>query len=265
MLRLHEKREDRKLNEPRKYPMSDVKLLWGLSAARCAFPGCRDECVEEATNKDGPVVLGKIAHIVAHSREKGPRSDPLFPAEQLDRYENWILLCGRDHDIVDGQPNTYTVEDLRRWKTEHELWVRQRLSVEIPGVTFAELEVVTKGLLAANFQDDYSFALTNPREKMNRNGLTEKIDFLVKIGFSKVREVAEFVNFAGQMYPDFAEHLKSGFVKKYSEFKEQGVEGDALFEALHQFASGSSHDFRRQAAGLAVLMYLFEICEVFER
>lgn len=252
------------MSDARKYPVSDVKLLWGLAAARCCFPACHVECVEQATEQDQSVVLGKIAHIVAHS-EEGPRADPSFPIERRDRYENWVLLCGRHHDVVDGQPNTYTVADLRHWKTKHEDWVRESLSAEIPSVSFAELEIVTKGIIAAPLPEDLSFTLTAPREKLNRNGLTERVSLYVTIGFSKVREVADFVNFAGQLYPDFAEQLKAGFVTKYNELKGQGIEGDALFEALHQFASGGSHEFRRQAAGLAVLMYLFEICEVFER
>jgi hypothetical protein len=34
---------------------------------------------------------------------------------------------------------------------------------------------------------------------------------------------------------------------------------------LRQFSCGNSPDFKRAAAGLAVLSYLFERCEVFER
>lgn len=252
------------MSAARKYPVSDVKLLWGLAAARCSFQDCRVECVEQATEQDQAVVLGKIGHIVAHS-EDGPRGDPEFPIELRDQYRNWILLCGTHHDVVDGQPNTYTIADLRNWKTKHEDWVRERLSAEIPSVGFAELEIVTKGIIAAPLPEDLSYTLTAPHEKLNRNGLTERVNLYVTIGFSKVREVADFVNVGGRLYPDFGEKLKAGFVNKYNELKGQGIEGDALFEALHQFASGQSHDFRRQAAGLAVLMYLFEICEIFER
>jgi uncharacterized protein YydD (DUF2326 family) len=32
----------------RKYPSADVKILYGLAAARCAFPDCREELVERA-------------------------------------------------------------------------------------------------------------------------------------------------------------------------------------------------------------------------
>lgn len=248
----------------RQYFQSDIKVLWGLAAGRCGFPDCRVECAEEATAQDRAVPLGEMAHIVAHANQ-GPRADPAYPAELRDRYENLILLCAHHHELVDKQENTYTIDDLRHWKAGHELWVRGRLTAEIPSITFAEMEMVTKGLLAAPLSEDYSFTLTTPRDKLNRNGLTERVNFLVTIGFSKVREVAKFVNFIGQVVPDFGDALKAGFIGKYNELKEQGIEGDALFEALHQFASGDSRDFRHQAAGLAVLMYLFEICEVFER
>jgi hypothetical protein len=46
--------------------------------------------------------------------------------------------------------------------------------------------------------------------------------------------------------------------------KNEGVEGDILFDELHMFSSMDSNSFEYQAAGLAVLVYLFEKCEVFE-
>jgi hypothetical protein len=89
----------------------DVKLLFGLSAGMCAFPTCRELCIVEATDFDPAVIVGKIAHIRAHS-DQGPRSDPHLSIAERNRYDNWILLCGTHHDMVDGQANTYTVQDL---------------------------------------------------------------------------------------------------------------------------------------------------------
>jgi len=37
----------------------------------------------------------------------------------------------------------------------------------------------------------------------------------------------------------------------------EGIKGDALFESLHKFSYGHSSDFKKAAAGLAVLSYLF--------
>jgi hypothetical protein len=65
--------------------------------------------------------------------------------------------------------------------------------------------------------------------------------------------------------PDFPEKLKSGFLAEYQRLCTAGMTGDALFESLHKFSCGNSSDFRKAAAGLAVLSYLFEKCEVFER
>lgn len=110
----------------RRYPIHDVKVLWGLSAGRCAFPGCREICIAPAMHEDGPAVIGDIAHIVAHAGE-GPRADPEFPTDQLDTYGNWIVLCANHHRLVDAQTSTYTVPMLREWKQRHEAWVVERL------------------------------------------------------------------------------------------------------------------------------------------
>jgi hypothetical protein len=238
-------------------------MLWGFAAARCGFPGCRVECVEKATDKDPAVVLGKIAHIAAHG-DKGPRADRSLALSARDRYDNWILLCGPHHDIVDGQPNTYTVNDLKTWKAEHELWVRQSLAYALPEVGFAELEIVTKGILQNSTPGPVTFTLTAPQEKMRRNGLSVRIAILVTMGLSKVQEVEAFIASVVRVIPAFAEDLKAGFTRRYAYLRQDGITGDALFESLHEFASGASRDFTRQAAGLAVLMYLFERCEVFE-
>ena len=65
----------------RSYRDKDLKLLWGLAAARCSFPECHVPCVAEDTGKDPTVVLGKIAHIVAHS-DDGPRGDRTMPLKE---------------------------------------------------------------------------------------------------------------------------------------------------------------------------------------
>jgi hypothetical protein len=77
-------------------------------------------------------------------------------------------------------------------------------------------------------------------------------------------EVEQFVQSVARLDSHFPERLKTGFVTRYNDFLANGVSGDALFEALHDFASCSSSNFDRQGAGLGVLCYLFQKCEVFE-
>jgi hypothetical protein len=73
------------------------------------------------------VLVGEIAHIVAQS-PSGPRRNAEVPGGNVDGYGNLILLCHEHHELVDQQHHTYPIERLLQFKTDHEQWVRTRLS-----------------------------------------------------------------------------------------------------------------------------------------
>ncbi len=248
----------------RQYPPPDVKILYGRASGRCSFPHCRVDVTLPETLGDRDKPIGKIAHIVGHSAN-GPRGDSTYPKEKLDTYENWILLCPTCHDKVDVQSNTYTIDDLRKIKSEHELWVRNSLVFEIPQIGFAELEVIAKGISGSAMPPSEDFSLIPPQEKMDKNGLTDKVHFLLTMGMSKSSEVSSYVQHVSRIDPHFPERLNAGFIKEYERLRSNGLLGDALFESLRDFSAGGSSEFKRQAAGLAVLVYLFELCEIFEK
>lgn len=248
----------------RKYRSPDVKILYGRAAARCAFPKCRKEVVLDPDPTDGRKQIGKIAHIVGHS-DSGPRGDATYPRDKLDTYENWVLLCPTCHDTVDAFTNTHSVSSLRNLKGGHEEWVSQRLTTEIPNVGFAELEVVTKAIAQNETIESNDLTLTPPIDKIRKNGLTGGSQRLITMGLSQAKEVGHFVEHIAQIDGEFPERLKAGFTAEYSRLKAAGATGDRLFEELRAFAGGPTSDFRRQAAGLVVLSYLFECCDVFEK
>ncbi len=250
--------------EPRKHPLQDVKILYGLAAGRCAFPTCRKEVVLESDPVDGRKQIGKIAHIVGHS-DSGPRGDAAYPRNKLDTYENWVLLCPTCHDTVDALTSANDVKTLRSLKADHEQWVSQKLAIAIPEIGFAELEIVTKAIAQNCPPENKDLTLTPPVAKILKNGLTGRSQLLITMGLSKAREVREFVEHVSQVDSDFPERLKAGFVAEYDRLKTGGVAGDLLFESLRAFAGGSAQNFSRQAAGLVVLSYLFERCEIFEK
>ena len=103
------------------------QILWGKAGATCSFPGCRRQLVKDASLDDREVLAGEIAHIVAQ-RQGGPRRDNEVPGGIIDGYCNLILLCNEHHELVDHQQNTYPVDRLLQFKTDHEEWVRSRLS-----------------------------------------------------------------------------------------------------------------------------------------
>lgn len=98
----------------------DIKRLYGLSA------GCCNICKKQLFEND--VHFGEMAHIIAHSSEKNaPRSNGCGGDNS---YDNLILLCPNCHTQVDQDPSSYSVEDLHKFKCEHENSIRNSLQAD---------------------------------------------------------------------------------------------------------------------------------------
>lgn len=106
-----------------KVPDKEARILYLRSGGKCAFPGCGKDLIEPGNSQDDHAFIGKIAHIVADSRQ-GPRGKSSLTDEERDRHENLVLLCGVCHDIIDQQPLTYSVSVLRAMKVDHEERIR---------------------------------------------------------------------------------------------------------------------------------------------
>ncbi len=251
------------MRRTRSYQDRELKLLWGMAAARCAFPDCQIVLVAPPTKSDPSVVLGQVSHIVG-LEDDGPRGDPAYPDSLRNKYENLILLCPGHHSLVDGQDSSYSTDTLKNWKVAHERWVLMTLAAQMPRVSFAELEFVTNAMTSNPCPPTESFVLVPPKEKMERNGLTAHVGSLLTMGLAKSQEVAAFIERAADIDPEFPERLKGRFVAEYIKHRNSGLSGDALFQELRVLASRGSQAFEKQAAGIAVLSYLFEKCEVFE-
>ena len=239
-------------------------LLWSRSGGICCFPNCNVQCVEEATNGDPSAVIGRIAHIEAKS-DTGPRANLALSHLQRDDYPNLILLCPTHHQVVDSRESTYTVDDLRRWKKDRETRLLQFMAQGMVSITFAELETITQALVNTDKPLSDSISVIAPREKMNRNGLTERVGNLINIGLIQAKQVQQFVETMSGIDNTFINRLTSGFVNEYQQQRQVGLQGDSLFEAMLLFSAQGRLEIQYQCAGLAVLVYLFERCEVFEQ
>lgn len=103
------------------------KMLWGRFGNRCAFTDCKRPLSEDKTETDDVSVIGDEAHIVARE-PNGPRGMSDLTPQQIDNYDNLILLCKNHHKIIDDLPNKYTVKVLYWMKQEHIDWVNQNLT-----------------------------------------------------------------------------------------------------------------------------------------
>ena len=95
--------------------LKTIKRLFAVSGNRCAFPGCKIPLIDNASSK----VTGKICHIKAES-PGGPRYDPSQSGQDRHGFENLLLMCPIHHDVIDADPESYTVSRLKEIKAKHE-------------------------------------------------------------------------------------------------------------------------------------------------
>jgi hypothetical protein len=238
---------------------SQQKLLWGKSASRCAI--CKEILHKpDKEGKDYPI--GEMAHIEGEKPDSA-RYNANMTDEERNNYQNRILLCPTHHTIIDKDENEYTVEKLRQVKKEHEKWIQDSLRTQIADITFAELDVILKYLMAVPVPiKDEAITVIPPGKKIKKNELSVGVGNLITMGMMQAKLVENYLN----KHPDtqFADRLRAGFVKKYEELRKQMMNGDILFFELLDFASINSMEFKQITAGLSVLVYFFEKCDVFE-
>ncbi len=90
------------------------KQLYALSGNECANPLCHNKLVFSDNNDQDD----QICHIEAASPDS-PRYNPNQTDDERRGFDNLILLCHRCHDLIDHNPDIYTVELLKKWKREH--------------------------------------------------------------------------------------------------------------------------------------------------
>ena len=225
----------------RSIPIPDRQLLFGRSAAFCAFPGCGARLVADRTDVDPTRVLAEIAHILGHS-DAGPRADSSMPDAERDKYDNLILLCPTHHTLVDKQSNTYTPDDLRSWKASLEAWADQRLTEGASDFRFAELTVICDALIAnASVAPSTPLVVAQPGVKMAYNDLTDLVGFQMKLGLMQAPQVEQFLaEYAGRIDASFPGRLRKGFLTEYERLWDEGLRGDPMFFGLVNFATNSS-------------------------
>ena len=243
---------------------ADRIIAWTSSGGLCNFPDCGESCTREATDADPSALIGELGHIEGSSN-RGPRANPSLTNRERHSHHNLILLCATHHELVDSQPNTYTVDILRQWKADSEARYHNFLVQNIGEVTFAELSVITDSLVTGSETASDTISVIPPQAKIDRNGLSITTGGFISMGLAQVPVVEQFVKRMGAIDVSFISRLTSGFVTEYQRQVGDGFEGDALFATMWEFSyRGRGSDPRYVCAGLTVLTYMFERCEVFE-
>ena len=233
----------------------DERLLHTKSGNRCAK--CNTILVVRT------VCIGENAHIYGEKPDSA-RYDASKPAEYVNSETNLIFLCCNCHKIVDSDEFLYPIEMLFSMKKEHEKKVVKALQQGSIDYTFVELQAITDFLIRGSGKSagDFDYKLLRLPDKIMKNQLTD-VQGYIDIGLMSVPRIEEYLN--RHPDPNFADALTRIIVDKYVTLKEEGNDPISLFNFLWDFACSEQDNYNYRSAGLAILVYFFEKCEVFEK
>ena len=241
-----------------------TKLILAFrSGGICAFPDCGRHLTYEATVGQD-TYIGEAAHIRGE-KPGAARYDATMTDVERDGVKNLMYLCTDHHTLIDKVEVGWPSDTLYKLKADHERQVRQAMEDAFADVAFPELQNAVSWVSSQAPSPAGSFEVITPDEKIKKNALSNGARHIIAAGLMSRATVAAYVEAEAQQDSDFPERLKAGFLAEYYKRRHEGHKGDELFEMMCAF---SQRGLRRQAdktAGIAVLVYLFEICDVFEK
>lgn len=251
-----------------------VKVLLAYrSGDRCALPDC-GKTLSPSSEDGSPINVGEAAHIAGEHDGKGKQNKSAryiesMTDEERNHYNNLIYLCSTCHTKIDNIPTgerDYPVDRLRAIKAQHEKKVREAVADAFAEVGFSELDQATEWISRIDPEiASGNFELIAPEEKLKKNELGIRSKMLVTMGLALSREVKAFIESVAQTDSSFPDRLKAGFLAEYYRLNLEGYTGDDLFDMMCRFAQRGFDDEVKKSAGKAVLVYLFETCDVFEK
>ena len=250
----------------RRYTDATLARLWGMSAGFCARLDCKEPVLllGQPEGFSEGVVIGDRAHIHAIS-DDGPDADATLSAEDRNAYPNLLMLCPTHHRQIDKLPMADRAATLRRWKLERETWVSTMTQRRMGNLAFDELKHVLNYL--ADSGEEPQPPTDDPTQtvpKLRKNDLGVAVRRMIMMGDIREGEVRKFVEAQGSLNPRWVARLRGGFQSEYAALRGAGLRGDPLWYALLHFATGRSGLLEDFAPALAIMAYLFHLCEIFE-
>lgn len=242
-----------------------TKLIIAFSCGNCCA-----KCFKALVYRDNEAIAyrGQAAHI-AGEKPGAARYDPLMSEDDRDSPENGLYLCRDCHDLIDNvnTRNSFSTDDLKKLKREHEKRVNDAMSNALSRVTFAELDQVCKELLAnakpASSSSDDSYDVIGIEKKIKVNNFSNLGRNYINMGLSLYSQVESFVEDAEKREPGYGERLRDGFLAEYYAERKNGARGDELYQSLINLVDPMV--FEDKMSVNAVIAYLFTKCEVFEK
>ena len=130
-------------NQRHEFSAAVTKALARRASYICSNPDCR--ALTLCPSNEDPlksIYVGKAAHITAASPGGARYDDSLSSAERSD-VTNGIFLCSTCADMIDKNLGLdFPADMLRRWKTNHEAFVRENLNKSVHSLLAARAPVI---------------------------------------------------------------------------------------------------------------------------
>lgn len=238
---------------------SEQKKLHTKSGNVCAI--CKEVLV--SPQRDGAACIGENAHIYGENpgsaRYDSSKDDTFVNSEA-----NLIFLCCNCHKRIDTEVSDFPADKLMRIKANHEAEVVRKLTQASMTYSCADLETLVKFLIlpTTSRNSSISYSVLKIDSKIRKNDLDEIKDYIT-IGLTNNKTIDDYLN----KHPDssYSDRLNCAMSEKYRELKSQGISSVDIFYELWDFASGYSDEYNMKAAGLGIVAFFFEKCEVFEK
>lgn len=98
----------------------------------CSNPSCkRTTTAPKKENSHDSISTGIAAHICANA-ENGPRFSHIMKPDEIRSIDNGIWLCSDCSILIDREPTRFPVAILKKWKSDHEEFVRNNHGKKLP-------------------------------------------------------------------------------------------------------------------------------------
>ena len=135
-------------------------------------------------------------------------------------------------------------------------------SGDLKSINISDVADFVKKLAKVDF--DRGHITLNPPStlKQEKNNLSEEaIDYL-KLGRRKTKLISEYLKSTTAL--ELSEHIANSYREKYKELKELKFSAEEIFEHLQRFTGFFDGGPRQQATAMAVFVYYFDRCDIFE-
>lgn len=213
-----------------------AKLIWANAAGRCAFLGCQARLCTQDAGGAAEYTIGEIAHICGE-RSGASRHDATQTDEERNGSGNLVLLCPNHHTEIDkpGAEKRYSVEVLRKMKTDHETYVAGRLDAQ-KFTSKADLAKVLHGLVAENHEvwkaygPNSDVAKKHPESDAHGVWLSERLATIVPNN----RQICHLADDNPGLFTAADQALVARF-KLHARAYEKWVLGEVTYEAVQPF------------------------------